>query len=467
MIERDTAFSDYDRAVSLRLSHLGVFLLCALSGCGRLGLALLDLETNDGPLGEDTLRDSGSGVEEELCAGEDADRDGVCDAEDNCPDVANADQADHDANDLGDACENGASQACSDDLCACLDGPALSALTAHWPFDETSGEALGEATGHAPAGALVNFPATAWEAGHIEGALRFDGVDDYVSVGDAGSLKTLSFWLKPESRVVVAPAETPAAFPSSTGPRNEWSNPRNAFSAGGGNASAAILVGSKEQHWGGFHLTDALPEGAVLQGISVSIATGNFGLLGSFGVELSWDGGASHTDASYSWGQLVAGASDRTAGGPDKLWGRTWTRNELSDASFRVRAKFGGVVNTMTLDYLQVQIHYLDVPRPRGVLKLSDEVGVSFTSDGAGLSVSNWPGAQVYVDGQVGAQVGEGFSHVVVTSFEAVSASALEFGRTAAQGYPLHGVLDDVRAYEAALTGAEVDALWTEQSCDE
>ncbi len=45
----------------------------------------------------------------------DEDRDGVANASDNCPDVSNPDQADADANDVGDACEGGASTglACS------------------------------------------------------------------------------------------------------------------------------------------------------------------------------------------------------------------------------------------------------------------------------------------------------------------------------------------------------------------
>ena len=41
-----------------------------------------------------------------ICGDEQADRDGVCQGDDNCPEVANADQADRDADGAGDACDN-------------------------------------------------------------------------------------------------------------------------------------------------------------------------------------------------------------------------------------------------------------------------------------------------------------------------------------------------------------------------
>jgi len=55
------------------------------------------------------VEDSGNGVSPEECeteaCPEDTDGDGVCDDEDNCPDTANADQADSDGDGIGDACE--------------------------------------------------------------------------------------------------------------------------------------------------------------------------------------------------------------------------------------------------------------------------------------------------------------------------------------------------------------------------
>ena len=55
-------------------------------------------------------------------------------------------------------------------------------IIAWWPLDETSGTTAGDIVGNS-AGIHVNGPVPA--VGHVEGALRFDGVDDYIGVGDS------------------------------------------------------------------------------------------------------------------------------------------------------------------------------------------------------------------------------------------------------------------------------------------
>lgn len=47
---------------------------------------------------------------------------------------------------------------------------------AHWKFDEADG------SGNGYAGTLVNGPV--WSTGKLDGALSFDGVNDYVSTVD-------------------------------------------------------------------------------------------------------------------------------------------------------------------------------------------------------------------------------------------------------------------------------------------
>jgi hypothetical protein len=83
-------------------------------------------------------------------------------------------------------------------------GPLPTAgLVAHWPFDETSGTAAADATGHGHAGALTYGPT--WTAGcRVGGCVSLDGVNDYVKVADAAALKitgsvTVSAWIKPAS----------------------------------------------------------------------------------------------------------------------------------------------------------------------------------------------------------------------------------------------------------------------------
>jgi arylsulfatase A-like enzyme len=53
---------------------------------------------------------------------------------------------------------------------------------AYWKFDETSGLSAADSSGNGYTGVLVNGPA--WSSGHVDGALNFDGVNDYVSTVD-------------------------------------------------------------------------------------------------------------------------------------------------------------------------------------------------------------------------------------------------------------------------------------------
>jgi hypothetical protein len=79
-----------------------------------------------------------------------------------------------------------------------------SSLVGYWKFNDGSGLAAADSSGNANHGTLVNGPV--WAAGQTTGALSFDGVDDYVSVNNSGSLNpptqiTLSAWIRPASTV--------------------------------------------------------------------------------------------------------------------------------------------------------------------------------------------------------------------------------------------------------------------------
>jgi len=70
-------------------------------------------------------------------------------------------------------------------------------LIAHWTFDEGSGTTCADSSGNGHTGTLQN--GAAWTTGIVgSGALYFDGVDDYVSLGMANQPVpwTLAFWLK-------------------------------------------------------------------------------------------------------------------------------------------------------------------------------------------------------------------------------------------------------------------------------
>ncbi|UCF43964.1 MAG: hypothetical protein JSV99_03305 [Planctomycetota bacterium] len=71
-------------------------------------------------------------------------------------------------------------------------------LVAHWTFDEGSGTVAYDSAG-SNHGTLVNAPV--WSSGQVDGALSFDGINDYVVVADDSSLDiagAISFgaWIK-------------------------------------------------------------------------------------------------------------------------------------------------------------------------------------------------------------------------------------------------------------------------------
>jgi hypothetical protein len=77
---------------------------------------------------------------------------------------------------------------------------AAGSLVGYWKFDEGSGTTAYDGSGNGNHGSLANGPL--WTSGKIDGALSFDGANDYVEAPDANSLDltnalTLSMWFKP------------------------------------------------------------------------------------------------------------------------------------------------------------------------------------------------------------------------------------------------------------------------------
>ncbi|MDP3947882.1 MAG: hypothetical protein Q8Q41_04315, partial [bacterium] len=81
--------------------------------------------------------------------------------------------------------------------------PSTSGLIAHWKFDESSGTGASDSSGNGNNGTLTNGPT--WATGKINGALSFDGVNDYVIVASSATSMddmpaiTVSAWIKPSS----------------------------------------------------------------------------------------------------------------------------------------------------------------------------------------------------------------------------------------------------------------------------
>jgi hypothetical protein len=74
----------------------------------------------------------------------------------------------------------------------------LNGLVGWWKFDEGSGTVAYDSSGNGNDGNLTNGPT--WTDGQIGGALSFDGVDDYVTMGDrtgeARFHNSVSYWFR-------------------------------------------------------------------------------------------------------------------------------------------------------------------------------------------------------------------------------------------------------------------------------
>jgi len=340
--------------------------------------------------------------------------------------------------------------------------------SARWPLDETAGTSAAEATGGAPAGVLMNFAdPPAWMPGQVDGALGFDGVDDYVQIGAARSaVKSLAFWAKPSSAASVLDHSAPL-FPSLTGPDEEWDSPEKAFSEGDGSATANLnLIGSRSQHWGGFHIPSALPAGATVLGVTVAIKSTSFGVIQGLNVELSWDGGKSHTSANYGGVALVGSSNVSTYGDKDQLWKRTWQAQDFSDENFRVRVTLGGLVSlAVSIDYVSVQIKFSDVADPRDIIGLNESVKVAFVDAQMHVAALSWPGATTYVNGVAGAALSGDWNHVVITSAQAIDVTDLRLGGAGSPSSPFEGLLDDVSLFDEGFLPAQVAVQQQSPEC--
>jgi Ca2+-binding RTX toxin-like protein len=76
-------------------------------------------------------------------------------------------------------------------------------LIGHWTFNEASGTVANDIAG-SHFGTLTNMTSSQWITGQMDGALTFDGLNDYVTVADSTALDitntlTLSTWVKADS----------------------------------------------------------------------------------------------------------------------------------------------------------------------------------------------------------------------------------------------------------------------------
>ena len=132
----------------------------------------------------------------------------------------------------------------------------LAAPTAHWKLDETTGTTASDERGQ-HSGILYGFPSDSsqWVVGTSAGALRFDGIDDYVEMVGPSSLpvntpRTITAWIKVSKKPPANQAILAWGDPASG---KHWllevdANRRLRFSCGTGYALASRVVGDLQWH---------------------------------------------------------------------------------------------------------------------------------------------------------------------------------------------------------------------------
>jgi hypothetical protein len=99
-------------------------------------------------------------------------------------------------------------------------GPGPAGLVGHWKLDESSGTTAADSSGLGNDGTLVNCTPTLWAptGGQTDGALGFDGGDDYADCGSSASLMpaafTIAFWVKADEVRIQVPVDK---FPTGSG----------------------------------------------------------------------------------------------------------------------------------------------------------------------------------------------------------------------------------------------------------
>jgi hypothetical protein len=148
----------------------------------------------------------------------------------------------------------------------------------------------------------------------------------------------------------------------------------NVVSAGAwSNCTAAVLNSSNDQRatvtfgntWSNCVISTfafGIPAGKAITGIEVQVEGSNSAIwnLVYYGVDLSWDAGASWTTASHT--SYFSGTTDssNTHGGSTDTWGRAWSRSNFSDANFQLRIyrRPGGNWDDLRVDMIQVKVYY-------------------------------------------------------------------------------------------------------------
>lgn len=100
-----------------------------------------------------------------------------------------------------------------------------------------------------------------------------------------------------------------------------------------------------------------VPETNQITGIEAKLEISGSTAAGDIGVQLSWDGGNSWTDARTT-PTLTVNDKVVVFGGASDVWGRSWSADNFSNANFMIRLTGNPSANTIRVDALQVRVYH-------------------------------------------------------------------------------------------------------------
>lgn len=126
---------------------------------------------------------------------------------------------------------------------------------------------------------------------------------------------------------------------------------------------------------------------------------------------------------------------------------------------------FGGLVSTVSLDQLQVNVHYTSYTEPRNLMQLNASTRIDFSSQT--LRLVGFPlGTVVYIDGvSANTSLNTAFHHVVIVSPSALDVSALQLGAVTTRPLPFDGILDEVKLFSQPQSAANANTLYANPAC--
>ena len=306
-------------------------------------------------------------------------------------------------------------------------------LVGYWDFSELKmgTTSVSDLSGSANTGWLINGPKKV--IGKIGQALNFDGVDDYVNVGNIGDIKTLSYWIK-------------------TGTNNFSAMPYNGSTYYKDGVSASLL-GSELVSNGNFD----------------SNITGWSVVVGSPPSSISWQNAASGDGSTGYMRFSIASNGD---------WDRFYSTSGVFSANTTYKVSFwyrtSGITGNLGV-YAADNINTLaNNVQSAKIVPTTSWKYVSLVLKTNSLSYSVFTIAKL---GNVGsgtfdidaisvksldASISNGWHHVAITSDNSIYAGSMDIGYlqdTSANGR-FTGLIDDVRVYNRALSPDEIKRLY-------